>query len=190
MKRVLLVDNYDSFTFNLFQSLAAAGASVRVLRSDVADPARVFRFRPEGIVISPGPGSPAEAGYSLEIVRRFTGRVPILGVCLGHQAIAAAFGARVIPARRPRHGKSSGVRHDGKGVYRGLDNPFSAVRYHSLVVEEVSLSEEIAVTARSADGVVMGIRHRRFPVEGVQFHPESTLTAQGQRLLSNFLEAA
>lgn len=190
MKRVLLVDNYDSFTFNLFQALAGAEADVKILRNDVATPGRVARIAPDAIVISPGPGAPESAGHSIALVRRFSGRVPILGVCLGHQAIAAAFDARVVPARRPRHGKASDVRHDGKGVYRGLDNPFTAVRYHSLVVEAGSLPEDLGVTARSADGAVMGIRHRDFPVEGVQFHPESFLTDQGEAILRNFLEAA
>ncbi len=190
MKRVLLADNHDSFTWNLFQAIAAAGADVRVLRSDTASPARVARIDPDAIVISPGPGGPGEAGHSVALVRRFAGRIPILGVCLGHQAIAAAFGARIVRAATPRHGKLSPVRHDGKGVYRRIASPFAAVRYHSLVVDPATLPDVLVVTSRTPDGTVMGIRHRAFPVEGVQFHPESILTRAGARILSNFLEAA
>lgn len=190
MKRALLVDNYDSFTWNLFQALAAAGADVRVLRSDAASTTRVERLAPDAIVISPGPGRPEEAGHSMALVSCFAGRVPILGVCLGHQAIAVAFGGRVVRARLPRHGKCSSVRHDGQGVYRRIANPFFAIRYHSLVVDPGSLPETLVVTSRTPDGTVMGIRHRDLPVEGVQFHPESFLTSEGTKILSNFLEAA
>jgi anthranilate synthase/aminodeoxychorismate synthase-like glutamine amidotransferase len=185
---VLVVDNYDSFVWNLAQALGALGAEPEVVRNDALDPARVAADPPDRVVISPGPRGPAEAGASVSLVRALAGRVPILGVCLGHQCIAEAFGGRVVRAPRPRHGKTSEVRHDGLGVLRGLPSPLRAARYHSLAVEEGSLPAALAVTARSEDGVVMGLRHREWAVEGVQFHPESFLTASGPALLRNFLE--
>ncbi|MBI2932186.1 MAG: aminodeoxychorismate/anthranilate synthase component II [Planctomycetes bacterium] len=184
---ILVIDNYDSFTFNLVQALGALSARVRTERNDRITVDDVERLKPARIVISPGPKTPAEAGVSVEIIRRFAGRLPILGVCLGHQSIAEAFGAKVIRAARPVHGKTSLVHHDGAGVYRNLPNPFRAMRYHSLIVEESSLPEDLEVTARTDDREIMGLRHRRFPLEGVQFHPESYQTPVGMKLLENFL---
>jgi len=184
---ILVLDNYDSFTFNLVQALGALGAPVRVERSDALTVADVERAVPDRIVISPGPKTPAEAGISVDLVRHFAGRLPMLGVCLGHQSIAAAFGARVVRAPAPVHGKTSRIFHDGSGVFRGLDNPFPAMRYHSLVVDRASLPPELAATARADGGELMGVRHRELPVEGVQFHPESYKTDSGLALLRNFL---
>jgi anthranilate synthase/aminodeoxychorismate synthase-like glutamine amidotransferase len=186
--RVLLLDNRDSFVWNLAQALGALGAEPVVARSDAVDPAALAADPPDRIVISPGPRGPADAGNSVAVVRALAGRAPILGVCLGHQCIAEAFGGRVVRAPRPRHGRTSAVDHDGRGVLRGLPSPLRAARYHSLAVEEASLPAEVEVTARSEDGVVMGLRHRAWPVEGVQFHPESFLTPGGPALLRNFLE--
>ena len=184
---ILLIDNYDSFVYNLKQYLAELGEEVVVRRNDGITPEEALSLAPSRIVISPGPKTPAEAGASVGIIRRGAGSIPILGVCLGHQAIAAAFGGRVVRAGRLMHGKTSPIHHDGKTVFAGLDNPFEAARYHSLIVEEKSLPSELEVSARTPEGEVMGIRHRRFPVEGVQFHPESILTRSGKRLLYNFV---
>jgi anthranilate synthase/aminodeoxychorismate synthase-like glutamine amidotransferase len=188
---VFVLDNYDSFTYNLVQYLGELGAEVEVRRNDQVSLEEVAALRPERIVISPGPCTPQDAGISIELVRRFAGRVPVLGVCLGHQAIGAAFGGRVVRASRLMHGKTSEVEHDGRTIFRGLPSPLTATRYHSLVVEEESLPAELEVTAHTAnpDGsrVIMGLRHRRFPVEGVQFHPESVLTKHGKQMVANFL---
>ncbi len=184
---ILLIDNYDSFTYNLYQLLRELGAAVRVERNDSVDAAAVRRLRPSRVVLSPGPGRPENAGALLEIVSGLPERTPLLGVCLGHQALAAAYGGRVEAAPKLVHGKASLIRHDGKGLFRGLPNPMTAARYHSLAVREKSLPNELVVTARSEDGIVMGLRHRRRPVFGVQFHPESILTPDGRRLLANFL---
>ena len=184
---ILVIDNYDSFTYNLYQYLRELGARVIVRRNDEATPEAVARLRPERIVISPGPGRPEDAGSVLDVLRAFGPRVPILGVCLGHQAIAQAFGGKVVRAKKLMHGKASRISHDGRGVFRGMPNPFGAARYHSLVVERRGLVEFV-VTAQSEDGAVMGIRHRRHPLEGVQFHPESVMTPEGKKLLRNFLE--
>ncbi len=184
---ILVLDNYDSFTFNLVQALGSLGAEVRVKRSDAVTVTDVERAAPERIVISPGPKTPLEAGASVDVVRYFTGRIPLLGVCLGHQSIAAAFGGRVVRSAVPVHGKTSRIFHDGAGVLRGLPNPFVAMRYHSLVVDRASLPAELAPTARAEAGELMGIRHRDHPVEGVQFHPESYRTEAGMALLRNFL---
>ena len=186
--RILLLDNYDSFTFNLYQLLRELGAEVEVARNDEISVAEVGRRLPglTGIVLSPGPCTPAEAGISVPLVRECAGRVPILGVCLGHQAIGAAFGGDVVRAPRLMHGKTSPIAHRGAGVFRGLPNPFVATRYHSLIVERSTLPVELEVTAE-ADGLIMGLRHRRLAVEGVQFHPESILTPDGRMLLANFL---
>ncbi len=184
---ILLIDNYDSFTYNLFQHLAALGARVRVLRNDAVDPERAERLAPKGLVVSPGPGRPEDAGASMAVMRRLAPKVPILGVCLGHQGLAAVFGGKVVRAKRLMHGKTSLVRHDGRGVFRGLPDPFSAARYHSLTVERRGLPPELEISAWSDDGTVMGVRHRRFPAEGVQFHPESVATPDGKKLLENFL---
>jgi anthranilate synthase component 2 len=185
---ILLLDNYDSFTFNLYQALSELGAEVLVRRNDMVTVEDVEDLVPmlDGIVISPGPCTPGEAGISVPLVRRLAGTVPILGVCLGHQAIGAAFGARIIRAPRLMHGKVSMIAHDGVGVLSGLPNPFQATRYHSLIVERATLPAELEITAE-ADGLIMGMRHRSLPVEGVQFHPESILTPTGNDLLANFL---
>jgi len=184
---ILLIDNYDSFTYNLVQALGSLGADVETLRNDAVTPEEIDARSPERIVISPGPCTPRESGIYNRVIRRFAGRVPILGICLGHQCIAHAFGAQVVRAKRPMHGKTSDIRHDGEGVFAGLPNPFSAMRYHSLVVDEQSLPADFAVSARTADGEVMGFRHREWPLEGVQFHPESYRTEAGSALLRNFL---
>ena len=185
---ILLLDNYDSFTFNLYQALGELGADVVVRRNDMVTVDEVERLVPmlDGIVISPGPCTPAEAGISVPLVQRLAGVVPILGVCLGHQAIGAAFGGTIVRAPRLMHGKVSMIAHDGTGVFSGLPNPFQATRYHSLIVERSTLPPELEVTAE-ADGLIMGLRHRSLPVEGVQFHPESILTPAGNDLLANFL---
>jgi len=183
---LLLIDNYDSFTFNLYQYLCELGADVRVVRNDKTTVEEIETMAPERIVISPGPCTPKEAGISVEVVRRFAGRVPILGVCLGHQAIGEAFGAVVAGAGEIKHGKMSTIHHDGKGVLRGLPNPFDAIRYHSLSVQEEGLPDCLEVSARSESGVVMGVRHREHLVEGVQFHPESVMTVVGKDVLRNF----
>jgi anthranilate synthase component II len=185
---ILLLDNYDSFTFNLYQALSELGAKVLVRRNDMVTIDDVVDLVPmlDGIVISPGPCTPGEAGISVPLVRRLADTVPILGVCLGHQAIGAAFGGRITRAPRLMHGKVSMISHDGAGVFAGLPNPFQATRYHSLIVERSTLPSELEVTAE-ADGLVMGLRHRTLPVEGVQFHPESILTPSGNDLLANFL---
>ncbi len=186
--RLLLVDNYDSFTYNLVQYLGELGAQVEVFRNDHIDVPGIRARRPEGLVISPGPCTPNEAGVTLEAIRALAGELPILGVCLGHQAIGQAYGGRVIRNFQIVHGKASPVRHRGRGLYAGIPSPFLAGRYHSLVVERRSLPRELAVTAWTDEGEIMGLRHRTLDVEGVQFHPESILTEQGKPLLANWLE--
>jgi anthranilate synthase/aminodeoxychorismate synthase-like glutamine amidotransferase len=185
--RILVIDNYDSFVYNLYQYLGVLGAEPVVLRHDAIDVAGVRAFRPDGVLISPGPGRPEDAGISMEVIAALAGQTPILGVCLGHQCIGAAFGAEVVRARAVMHGKSSWVSHGGQGVLTGLPDPFEATRYHSLVVEPDGLPPELEVTAATADGTIMGLRHRELPIEGVQFHPESILTVGGYRLLANWL---
>ncbi|HEX7101861.1 MAG TPA: aminodeoxychorismate/anthranilate synthase component II [Nitrolancea sp.] len=184
---ILLIDNYDSFTFNLYQYLAELGAEVVVKRNDKITLEEVAGLAPERIVISPGPCTPNEAGISVDLIRRFAGEVPILGVCLGHQSLAVAFGGDVVNAPSLMHGKISSVSHDGRGVFRGLPSPFVATRYHSLVVDQETLPDCLEVTARSETGLIMGLRHRIYDIEGVQFHPESILTTVGKDLLANFL---
>ena len=184
---ILLIDNYDSFTYNLVQYLGELGAELRVVRNDAVDADGVAALAPERIVISPGPGTPDDAGVSLSLIRRLGERTPILGVCLGHQAIGQAFGGTVARAKAQMHGKTSDIRHDGRGVFAGLSNPLTATRYHSLVILPHTVPAELEVTAWAEDGEIMGVRHRRWPVEGVQFHPESILTVEGKRLLGNFL---
>jgi anthranilate synthase component 2 len=185
---LLVIDNYDSFTYNLVQYLGELGADVRVVRNDEVTVEEVAAMRPERIVISPGPCSPNEAGISLGVIERLGRRVPILGVCLGHQAIGQAYGGRVVHARTLMHGKTSPIRHSGRGVFAGLPSPFTATRYHSLAVERESLPEALEVTAWTEDGEIMGLAHRELPVEGVQFHPESILTEHGHALLAGFLK--
>jgi len=187
---VLLVDNYDSFTYNLYQYLGELGADTTVVRNDALTVEAVLARNTDRIVISPGPGTPDQAGISLELVREAGGRVPVLGVCLGHQALGQAYGGRVVRAPAPMHGKTSEIHHDGRGLFRGLPNPFTATRYHSLVVERASLPACLELTAWTADGLVMGLRHREHALLGVQFHPESILTAPGKELLRNFLGTA
>jgi anthranilate synthase/aminodeoxychorismate synthase-like glutamine amidotransferase len=184
---ILLIDNYDSFTYNLVQALGSLGADVETVRNDALTPEEVEARAPERIVISPGPCTPRESGVSNRVIRRLAQRIPILGVCLGHQCIAHAFGARIVRAARPMHGKTSDIIHDGSRLYGGLPNPFPAMRYHSLIVEESTLPEDFRVTARTDDGEVMGLRHKTWPLEGVQFHPESYRTGAGLDLLRNFL---
>ena len=184
---LLLVDNYDSFTYNLYQYLGELGAEVRVMRNDEMTAREALDLRPERIVISPGPGTPDQAGLSLELIRRAAGRVPLLGVCLGHQALGQAFGGRVVRAPTLMHGKTSAIHHDGRTVFAGLPDPFIATRYHSLIVDRASVPDCLEVSAWTSDGIVMGLRHRSMPLEGVQFHPESILTAAGKDLLQNFL---
>ncbi len=184
---ILLLDNYDSFTYNIAQALGALGQEVSVVRSDVLDAEGVGRLAPQAVVISPGPGHPREAGVSLEVISRFAGRIPILGVCLGHQAIAEAFGAKVVRSGRPVHGKTSAILHDGRTIFAGLRNPFTAARYHSLVVPEETVKPPLEVSAYTADGEVMGLRAAGLGVEGVQFHPESIATPQGTAMFRNFL---
>jgi anthranilate synthase component II len=187
--RVALIDNYDSFTYNLVQYLGELGAEVEVRRHDAVDVAGVRALRPTHLVISPGPKTPDQAGISVDAIRELAGEVPILGVCLGHQAIGQAFGARVVRGREPVHGKTSAIEHDGRTVFAGLASPMVATRYHSLVIDP-ELAPELELTAWCDGDVVMGVRHRTMPVEGVQFHPESILTGSGKALLSNFLSLA
>jgi anthranilate synthase component 2 len=186
---VCVIDNYDSFTYNLVQYLGELGAEVRVVRNDAASVDEVAAGKPERIVISPGPGRPEDAGITMAVVRELGERTPILGVCLGHQAIGAAFGGQVVRAGVPMHGKTSLIEHNGRGVFSGISQAFAASRYHSLVVAEQELPDDLEVTARTRDDrIIMGLRHRRWPVHGVQFHPESILTGEGHKLLRNFLE--
>jgi anthranilate synthase component II len=184
---ILVIDNYDSFTYNLVQYLGELGEDVKVARNDELSVDEVERLRPQRVVLSPGPCTPNEAGISLELIRRLAGRMPILGVCLGHQAIGQAFGGRVVHAKTLMHGKTSLIHHTGAGVFRGLPAPYTATRYHSLAIERDSCPPELEVTAWTDDGEIMGVRHRTLPVEGVQFHPESILTEHGHALLRNFL---
>jgi para-aminobenzoate synthetase component 2 len=184
---ILLIDNYDSFTYNLYQFLCELGGQVQVVRNDKIGLDEIARLAPEQIVISPGPCTPTEAGISVELIRRFSGQLPILGVCLGHQAIGEAFGGRVIRAPQVMHGKTAPVIHRGQGVLAGLPSPFTATRYHSLIVERASLPDCLEITAESEDGLIMALRHRQYAVEGVQFHPESILTEHGHDLLKTFL---
>jgi anthranilate synthase/aminodeoxychorismate synthase-like glutamine amidotransferase len=185
---LLLIDNYDSFTYNLYQFLSELGAEVEVLRNDVVTIEEIDAMAPERIVISPGPCTPTEAGVSIDVVRHFGAKLPLLGVCLGHQCIGVAYGATVAGAGEIVHGKTSHVHHDGKGVFAGVPQPMEAIRYHSLAIVPGTVPEELEVTARTDSGVIMGVRHRSHPVEGIQFHPESIMTQEGKTLLRNFLE--
>jgi anthranilate synthase/aminodeoxychorismate synthase-like glutamine amidotransferase len=185
---ILMIDNYDSFTYNLVQYLEEIGTPVQVVRNDVMDVTDIEALQPAGIVISPGPGGPQDAGVSLAAIRHFSGRVPILGVCLGHQSIAEAFGGKIIGARRLMHGKTSTITCDGEGVFSGVAKPFQAMRYHSLAVDRDSLPDCLKITAESEDGEIMGLRHKAHTTEGIQFHPESIMTTIGKRLLRNFVK--
>jgi anthranilate synthase component II len=185
---LLMIDNYDSFTYNLVQYLGELGQEVKVVRNDEMSVDQIEALGAERIVLSPGPCTPNEAGVSLEVIKRFAGRTPILGVCLGHQAIGQAFGGRVVHARQLMHGKVSLIHHEGKGVFGGLPTPYEATRYHSLAIERATCPKDLEVTAWTDDGEIMGLRHRSLPVEGVQFHPESILTQHGHALLRNFLQ--
>ena len=185
--RLLLIDNYDSFTYNLVQAFLVLGAEVLVHRNDRITVGKAVALDPTHLCVSPGPGTPAQAGVSMRMIEAFAGRVPVFGVCLGHQALVEVFGGRVVRAARLMHGKTSPVEHDGRTLFEGLPNPFEAGRYHSLIAERESIPAELEVTAWTAEGEVMGVRHRRLPVEGVQFHPESILTPEGPRLMAGFL---
>jgi anthranilate synthase/aminodeoxychorismate synthase-like glutamine amidotransferase len=185
---ILLIDNYDSFTYNLYHYLGELGTTVEVFRNNKISLDAIERMRPEKIVISPGPCTPKEAGISCDVILRFAEKIPILGVCLGHQCIGAAFGGEIIRAPSIMHGKLSEVSHDSQTIFRSMKNPFPAMRYHSLVINPEHLPAELSISAHTDDNVIMGVRHKRFPVEGVQFHPESILTGEGKRLLKNFLD--
>ena len=185
---ILIVDNYDSFVFNVARYFEELGARPHVVRNDAVDAAAVAALAPEAIVISPGPCAPKDAGASLDIVRRFSGRLPLLGICLGHQCIGEAFGGRTVHARTPMHGRACAVEHEGKGLFAGLPTPFMAARYHSLVVGRASLPAALTINAKASDGTIQGLRHRDLPLHGVQFHPESIASAHGHALLRNFLE--
>jgi anthranilate synthase/aminodeoxychorismate synthase-like glutamine amidotransferase len=188
--RLLLIDNYDSFTYNLVQAFMVLGAEVSVHRNDALSVAAARELQPTHLCISPGPGTPQQAGVSIEMIRAFAGSIPVLGVCLGHQSIAEAFGGRVVRAPRLMHGKTSPIVHDGRGVFAGIPSPCEVGRYHSLIAEGESLPPELQVTARTAEGEIMGLRHATLNIEGVQFHPESVLTPQGPAMMANFLAAA
>jgi len=185
---ILMIDNYDSFTYNLVQYLGELRQELIVHRNDRINIPEIEQLSPDHLVISPGPCTPDQAGISVDAIRHFAGKLPILGVCLGHQSIAQAFGGRIVRAEEPVHGKTSDIDHDGKSVFKGLPSPFIATRYHSLIIEEASLPDCFEVSARSTDGLIMGIRHHTFPIDGVQFHPESILTKVGKDLLKNFVE--
>jgi anthranilate synthase/aminodeoxychorismate synthase-like glutamine amidotransferase len=187
---ILMIDNFDSFTYNLVQYLRQLGAEVKVARNNALTIDAITQMKPETIVVSPGPGQPQMAGVSMEVIRTFSGHIPILGICLGHQAIAAAFGGQIVAAKQLMHGKTSTVTADGQGVYSGIKKPFKAMRYHSLAVERKTLPDCLTITAESEDGEIMGIRHRTHMTEGLQFHPESIMTTIGKRLLRNFLKNA
>jgi len=185
---VLMIDNYDSFTYNLVQYLGELGAELEVYRNDKITVKEIVKMRPEKIVLSPGPCTPNEAGICIELINELSGKIPILGVCLGHQSIGQAFGGKIIRAPKLFHGKTSSINHDGKGVFSNIKTPFTAIRYHSLIVEKESLPQTFEVSAWTDDGIIMGIRHKKYCVEGVQFHPESILTENGMKILQNFLE--
>lgn len=185
---LLIIDNYDSFTYNLAQYFAELGAEVQVVRNDAISLPDIEKFFPGGIVISPGPGRPEKAGITPQVISSFSGRLPILGVCLGHQAIGSVYGGEVIRAKKVMHGKQSLIHHDGRGVFKGIPSPFTAIRYHSLLVDPDSLPDCLEISARTEDGEIMGLRHRHYQVEGVQFHPESILTEHGYTMLGNFLD--
>ena len=185
---IVIIDNYDSFTYNIVQTIGGLGVDVKVFRNDAVDVSYIEGLKPDRLLISPGPCTPSKAGISIEAIRYFASRIPILGVCLGHQSIGDAFGGETVPAARLMHGKTSLITHDGKGVFTDLPNPFEAMRYHSLVVAEATLPDCLEITAKSEQGELMGLRHKELPIEGVQFHPESIMTPDGVQLLKNFLD--
>ncbi|MDH5162650.1 anthranilate synthase component II [Heyndrickxia oleronia] len=185
---ILVIDNYDSFTYNLVQYIRQIGIEVKIVRNNQIAIAEIEQLNPEFILLSPGPGNPDHAGICIEVVKHFFNKIPILGVCLGHQVIAQAFGGKIIKAKRPMHGKTSFITHDGKSIFAGLENSFKVTRYHSLIVEEKSLSQDLDITAKSEDGEIMGIRHRQYKVEGIQFHPEAILTENGLKMIQNFFQ--
>jgi anthranilate synthase/aminodeoxychorismate synthase-like glutamine amidotransferase len=187
---ILLIDNYDSFTYNIYQYLGFLGQKVKVVRNDEVTISDIRRLKPEALVLSPGPGNPDEAGVTLEAIESFAGSLPILGVCLGHQSIGQVFGGKVIPAGRLMHGKTSLIRHKSSGVFKGLPNPLEVTRYHSLIVERSSLPRCLEITATTEDGLIMGLRHKKYAIEGVQFHPESYTTQHGMQMFKNFLDQA
>jgi anthranilate synthase/aminodeoxychorismate synthase-like glutamine amidotransferase len=186
---ILVIDNYDSFTYNIVQYLGELGADIEVVRNNEITVPEILKKSPDHILISPGPCSPKEAGISVDVIKQLAGKMPILGVCLGHQSIGYAFGGEIVRAKNLMHGKTSQITHDGKGVFKGLPNPFKATRYHSLVIKKETLPADLIVTATSEDGEIMGVRHKTLPIEGVQFHPESILTESGKSLLGNFLKS-
>lgn len=186
---ILMIDNYDSFTYNLVQYLGELGEDLKVVRNDKVTLGRIKSLRPKRIVISPGPGFPKDAGISNDVIREFAGKVPILGVCLGHQCIGEVFGGRIIKASKPMHGKISNIYHNGKDIFKGIPNPFEATRYHSLIVERKTLPSCLEITAQTRKKEIMGLKHKKYPIYGVQFHPESILTDNGKKLLANFLKA-
>ncbi len=185
---ILMIDNYDSFTYNLVQYFGELGANLEIYRNDAITLDDIKRMKPEKIVISPGPGRPEGAGISLELIKEFSGKIPILGVCLGHQCLGQAFGGKIVRAKNLMHGKTSMIKHNGKEIYKNVENPFEATRYHSLVIEKKTMPKCFAVTASTSDGEIMGMRHKEFPLWGVQFHPESILTKEGKKILGNFLK--
>jgi len=185
---ILMIDNYDSFTYNIVQYIGELGAKLKVVRNDEITVEQITRLNPERIVISPGPGRPEAAGISVDLINSFAETIPILGVCLGHQCIGYAYGGKIIRAKKLMHGKTSMIRHHNKGIFKGIKNPFEATRYHSLVIEKKSMPDCLDVTARTSDGEIMGLRHKKLPLWGVQFHPESILTTEGKKILNNFLK--
>lgn len=185
---LLLIDNYDSFTYNLYQYIGEIYSDIKVLRNDQIDISDINMLKPDGIILSPGPGRPEDAGICVDVIKNFGRDIPILGICLGHQAIGYAYGAKIIRANVIKHGKTSMVMHDGKGLFEGIKNPIRAMRYHSLIIDRNTLTKELEITAQTADGTIMGIRHKEFPVYGLQFHPESILTEKGKSILKNYVE--
>jgi anthranilate synthase component 2 len=185
---LLLIDNYDSFTYNLYQYIGEVYENIEVVRNDKINISDISNMKPEGIIISPGPGRPEDAGICIDVIKTFGNRIPIFGICLGHQAIGYAFGAKIIRADSIKHGKTSLVSHNGKGIFEGIKNPIEAMRYHSLIVEKETLPGELSITATTKDGIIMGLKHKKYPIYGLQFHPESILTEDGKKIIYNFVE--